>query len=402
MISENRNLFKIKALLIIVALIAAAVYFTGMTAFASVDYEAEYFNENMLGELDAHKALVATAQQYENYEAEFENYVLGGGDLLVISGENNVIGSRYFATDGEINYVPVMAMAEGNQTVPENAYDYLSILDDAVAMPMTRSAGGATMFLSVSFFVYANNNTHVATAGIYNYVDYYQTRYEGVSYFNVFAEVYVAPKTSNYRVNSFKVDISALTEGSLEVKSRSNNSNATQGSTVITHNMGSSAANELPEGVSTTVTYSSTGTYPFETVYITGGSLVYVDDDDDSETDQIVSTYSVSPSGVSVYGTAYSAMFMHTLRSSNNVNAGCMVRLYDLSMTGYLWYPNYEESNEDTVAVIGAWNTGFDARTYMVVAGNTDSNSDHFDNFNYTSNLQQTGSIGGVPIFGDN
>ncbi len=403
MVSENRNTFRIKAVLIIVALVAAAVYFTGMTTFASVDYEAEYFSEDMLGELDAHKALVATQQQYESYEAEFEDYVLGGGDLLVIEGEGNVIGSRYFATDGEINCVPVMAIAEDDRAVPENAYDYRSILDEAVAMPMTRSSGEITMFLSVAFFVYANDNTQVATAGIYNYVDYYETRYAGVSYYNVFAEVYVAPKSSNYKVNSFKVDISALTEGSLEVRNRTNNSYSSSGATVVTHSMGTGAASELPDGVSSTVTYASNFSYPLYSVDVTGGSPVYVDDDGDSETDQIVSTYSVVPHGITVYGSVYSAMFMHTLRTSDYVNAGCMIRLYDLSMTGYLWYPNFEESNEDTVAVIGAWNTGFDARTYMIAAGNTDSNtSDYFNNFSYTSNLQQQGSIGGIPIFGDN
>lgn len=400
---ETKNYFKIKAAFIIVAMLAAIFYIAGFTVFAEADYEAEFFSEDMLSELDAHKALVATEAQYEQYTEEFEDYVLGGGDLLVTSEEDGLIGKRYTAVDGEITIVPILAVAETDEAVDRSVFNYREILDDAVSTPVAKAATSQEhkMYLSVSFYIYANEDRHVATAGVYNYVDYYETRFSDVHYYNVYAEVYVVPKSNYYRVNSFQVDFTAMSNGDLEVKSRSNNSNIT--GTNINHSMGSVASSELPSGVSSTVSYGSVNNHPIDAVVIGGGAPVNVDTNGDSKTDEIRCTYDVESIAGGYYGRTYSAVFMHTYRTGENLGAGCIVKVHNVSITGKLWYPNYEEANQDAVAVTAGWDATMSERAYILIFGNDDFEipEDFFTNFIYTCSLPQTGDLGGILVFGD-
>ncbi len=404
MYTQSRSIFKTKVLVMVsVLLFVAIISIAGVKVFAQENYQAEYFEEEMLENLSAHPSLVATDEQFELYNEQFTEYVLEGGILLVTSDEDGMIGMKYSVADGEIKETPLVAISADENTVEKDNINYLSVLDDSDRIPQTRSTNvgqNGSMFLSTTFYIYANNqSSYIAVSGIYTYVDYYQTIYSGVNYFNVYVEVYVMPVSNVYRVDCFSVDFNALTNGCLEVKTRTYNNMAST-SAPLTHYMGSNAINELLPGVSPTVTYTSTTSNPIEGVQIYGGVPNNYDSDGDGEAEQIQSLYTVVPVSAT-YGRTYSAVFMHTYRTYNNVSAGYYIGLHDISITGLLWHPNYERLNEDTVVVSGTWGSDFANKYYLMMYGNTADSytDDYFSNFVYTSSLPQSGGMNGVIIF---
>lgn len=405
MYTQSRSLFKTKVLVMVaVLLFVAIISIAGVKVFAQENYQAEYFEEEMLENLSAHPSLVATDEQFELYSEEFTEYVLEGGILLVTSDEDGMIGMKYSVADGEIKATPLVAISADENTVEKDNINYLSVLDDSDRIPQTRSTNvgqNGSMFLSTTFYIYANNqSSYIAVSGIYTYVDYYQTIYSGVNYFNIFVEVYVMPVSNVYKVEGFSVDFNALTNGCLEVKTRSYNNNISPSVGTLTHDMGTSAGNELLPGVSSVINYTPSTANSIDGISISGGTPVNYDSDGDGETEQIQSLYSVTPLSAT-YGKTYSALFVHTYRTYNNVSAGYYIGLHDISITGMLWYPNFEENNEDTVVASGTWGANFTNKYYLLMYGNTaDSHTDdYFGNFAYTSSLPQSGGMNGVIIF---
>lgn len=367
----------------------------------------EFYSEQSDNDLNNCYALIATEKEYETDKSKLDSYVAAGGNLLVLSSQPNIIGTRYFYQNSEIKGTVLATVSEGNNILEKDNLDYKNILKDSLgfaAQKSSQNGENGSMFLSTTFYIFANNrNYYIAIAGLYTSVDYYKTNNETVNYYNVYGEVFIQPINSNYRVNSFSVDFHALTSGSLEVKSRTNNGSVPMYTTTISHSMGTTANSELVAGISSTISYSSSFSYPIDSVYISGGYPINYDEDGDGECDQIQSFYDVTPNGGAKYGKTYSSLFVHTYRTYNSVPGGFMIRIHNISITGYLANPNFEESNTDTVAIFGAWNNPFNKKSFMLAYGNTsDGNTgDYFDDFCNTGSFPHNGNLGGILIFNE-
>ncbi len=399
---SKQKSFTVKATAMIMILLAAIVLLANTTVFAEEQHVAEYFDEDMLDDLSSYPVLVATEGQYALYAEELDGYVEDGGQLLVTATSGNNLGTRYYFDGEEIQAVPVMALTENEEIVDSSGIDFLSVADDFALLPATRtsSVNAGNMWLGVNYLVYANNfENHIALAGIYTYVDYFESMYYGVRYYNVYAEVSFMPTTGRYRIDSFDVNFNALTEGDLTVESRTVNHNLSGSSiTSISHNMGSRAASELYPGTPTTYSYDSYIGFDITHVAMAGGTPVNADTDGDGVVDQIKSAYQVVTS--KSYGRAYTTLFVHTYRTANSKPAGYYIDVRSLKISGYL-QPDFEESNKDMTIIAGTWQYPFNNKSYIVMyTDDSDSNtSDYFDGFAFVSGLPGQGSLNGVAIF---